>query len=724
VELHGIPLARLWEYLAPGDPMTVREGTGEVLLQYAVDRASSGGLTLALRDGTVRARGVLAGERAGTETWLQLREVEASGIEAAWPPCRLRVPVLRVAEPQVLVRVDTGGGNWARPAAPPAPETEASPTWSAAVGSLEVTGGTVVLDDRIVTPAVTTTFSGLSLRLKDVSTDLTAPVDGELTVSVNGTGKGSVAGAFVPDPLSADLRVALSDVDVTPFQPYSVRLPGAELKKLTAGLTGTLKIGPGTPSVQFEGEGSLRGLQIAGAGEERLLGCEHALLRGVRLTVAPDRLRVQRIDVDGAEFKLHIDKKGNFNLAQLTVEEGAPPATRTPPREPMAVDITRIVFARTGGSFTDESLILPFGTRIHSMHGDVKDFSTRSTAPARLDLEGRVLEEGYFKSSGTLRLADPLAASDINVLFRDVQLPSLTPYSAQFAGYSMQQGMLDLDLRYRLADRKLLGDHHVVAKDLVLGPKVEGAEGPGLPVRLAVALLKDRQGRIDLEVPVEGTVDAPEFNYSSVFWQALKKILGQRGHGPLPRHRKALRGRRRGAGAGGLRRRPRRPPGPEVDKLAKVATELAGSRRDLPRHRGTLRPRHRHRRPASRSPGGQDRRPAHAGDDPGQILEALYAESFSPERLETERLQFAAAGAVSGASFYEAPAGAAHRGRDGRTGGPVGARHRPRPGDRGCAHRPGPSRSGARQGHRPFPGEEEEAGLDLVPSEMAMTAED
>lgn len=659
VELHGVPLDRLWEYLAPGDPMAVREGRGEVVLQYDVKQAAAAGLTCEVREGTVRVRGVVAGSRDGSETWLKLPEVEASGIELLWPERRLAIPALRLGDPEALFRFQDGTWNWARPAAPPEPApaepAPASAPWKASVARIEVAQGTVVFDDRTVAPPVETTLSDVMLRLQDVSTDLAAPVHGELAASVNRAGKGTVTGQLAFDPFSTDLQVALSGIDVTPFEPYSVRLPGAELKKLTAGLQGRLRIGPAAPTVQFDGEGVLDGLRIDGAGEETLLGCDQAKLHGVRFTLGPDRLRMQRVDVAGAEFKLHIDKAGNFNLAQLTVAEGAAaPAAASPPsqaREPMTVDIARIVFARGGGTFTDESLILPFGTRIHDMHGDLKDFSTRSEAPARLDLEGRVLEEGYFKSTGTLRLADPLAASDVNVIFRDVQLPTLTPYCAQFAGYSLQQGTLDLDVRYRFTDRKLLGDHHVIAKDMVLGPKVEGAEGPGLPVRLAVALLKDRQGRIDLEVPVEGTVDSPEFNYKSVFWQALKKILGNVAKAPFRAIGRAFGMDQEDLELVGFAAGRSELPEPEADKLAKVATELAHregldleieGRFDPVTDTAALRrDRLEAKIDAKRTP----------DTDLDTILEALYTETFSAEKLETVRLQLATA--TTGASFHE-----------------------------------------------------------------------
>jgi hypothetical protein len=588
---------------------------------------------------------------------------------------------------------------------------------------VEIAEGTLVLEDRIVAPPVTTTLSEVSLQLRGLGLDLGAPFEAELNARINGSDRSSASGTLVLDPFSADLKVALAGVDLTSLQPYTVRLPGAELRSLHGGIEGSLRFSPGSPFLQFEGTGSFADLQIAGAGEERLLGFEQARLRGIRLTVSPSRLRVTEAAVDGAEFKIHVDKDGNLNLARLSAPAGE---TQAPAEEEaLPIDIARVVFRGAGGSFTDESLILPFGTRIHSLHGELRDFSTRNTAPARLDLEGRVLEEGYFKTAGTLRIADPLAASDINVLFRDVQLPSLTPYSAQFAGYSMTQGMLDLDVRYRLDAYKLVGDHRVIAKDLVLGPKVEGAEGPGLPVRLAVALLKDKQGRIDLQVPVEGSLDSPEFNYRAVFWQAFKTILGNVAKAPF----RAL-GRAFGAGdeelelvgfaAGSFEL-----PAPEQDKLGRIAAELAGreglsleieGRFDPVADTAALkRERLEARIDARRTP--------EANLD--GILESLYAETFSAEKLAAERLRFEVSGAgAAAASFYE---GLQEQLQQAETVGEEDLSSLARARAQAIAAAltgPGGLDATRVEIEDPAPVKRKKQGSDLVPSEMTMAAGD
>jgi hypothetical protein len=223
---------------------------------------------------------------------------------------------------------------------------------------------------------------------------------------------------------------------------------------------------------------------------------------------------------------------------------------------------------------------------------------------------------------------------------------------AQFAGYAVQDGHLDLDVHYRIVDRRLLGDHRVVAKDLVLGPKVEGASGPPLPLRLAIALLKDKDGRVDLEVPIQGSVDAPEFAYRKVFWQAVRKILANVALAPF----RAI-GRMFGRDdedldlVGFASGRSDLLP-PEQETLAKLAAELAKRPGVTIEVEGRFDPVA--DVVAIRRARLEARIDAKRGslENLEAILEALYAESFSPDRLETERGTFTAA-AFDAAGFYD-----------------------------------------------------------------------
>jgi outer membrane protein OmpA-like peptidoglycan-associated protein len=403
--------------------------------------------------------------------------------------------------------------------------------------------------------------------------------------------------------------------------------------------------------LRFDGSADLRGLDVEEAGGGKLASCERLHADGIRLTGTPDRLRVRGLTLDGAFAKIHIDKEARLNLSELATTPA--PATPAPPASPasegMPIEVGTIDIRGASVDFKDDSLILPFATLVHSLGGSIRDLSTHGSAASSVALEGRVDETGYAKVDGALRPGDPLAATDMRVTFRGVPLVSLSPYAAEFAGYALESGSLDLDIRYQITNRALIGDHRVVAKDLVLGKKVEGATGAGFPVRLAIALLKDKEGRIDLSVPVEGTVDSPEFAYRKILWQAVKKILANVATAPF----RAL-GRLFGSDEDDLELVDFDPGSselipPELDKLQKLAEEL-GRRPELAlkvegRFDGeadteALRRLQLEARIASRREAAAQ---AAAETDAATlelVLESLYAERFSPAALETKRLEF------------------------------------------------------------------------------------
>ena len=646
-EVTGISLARVWSYAAAGQPLVLHDGFADVSWSYDL-RVEGDALSLALDDAAATVRDVKVRPLEGGEDWLALPLVEAKAIRAAWPESRLEVGSVRIDAPHVLARREVDGrtswqsalARWL-PAPGAAAESGGKP-WTVLVGTIDVTGGSGRFEDLAVEPDVPVEISAAALTLTGVSSDLAAPVAVRASLRVNGSAEAAASGSVVPDPLAADLEVSLSGLDVVPFHPYAKRIPGAEIRGGRAGAKGRLRVAPGSPSINFEGDASLDGLEIHGAGADRLIACDEARASGIRLTQAPDRLRIKHLGLDRAFLKLHIDREGKINLARLAQADPGTPAAPAPSStsKPISVDITAIVLRDAKVDFTDESLILPFGTEIHSANGSIQDLSTTSAAAARLELEGRVAATGFVKSGGALRVSDPLASTDVDVTFRDVQMPDLTPYVAQFAGYSVKSGVLDLDLHYRIQDRRLVGDHKVVIADMVLGPKVEGADAPGLPIRLAIALLKDKDGRIDLEVPVEGTIDSPDFNYRKIFWQAFKKILGNVVKAPFRAIGRAFGRDDEDLDLVGFASGRSDLIAPEQETLTKLASELAG------------------RPEISIEVGGRfdpiadvqalrqetlDRRiDARRTDDATleAILESLYAETFTPERLAERRAGF------------------------------------------------------------------------------------
>jgi len=663
IQVSRLALADLAKRFAPGASVVIRSGEAEIAIDYDL-RKNANGIQLRVTRGESTVTDLALASRATSAELLTVPRLEIRGTNIAFPARTVEIGSLRIDDPTGAIgwdpegRFDWSSGTTAvatasvksesTPPEPPSakPRSPREASWKVRIAKTGIEGGTLHFEDQQTSPPVRFDLTGLTLSAEGVTNDKSVPVPFTLT-GASGDGKVSLNGQVTPSPLLLDSRAKLDAIDLVPFQPYASAIKGLTLGAGTLDFDGTLRIAPGEPYL-VEGDGALDGIELIDASDHKLLGCRKAAIRRVRLDGATSRFRIRSVDLDGLYANVVIDRQRNLNLSAIG-EKSPPPPTAAPaiakPNK-SSVDIGTIDIRNATIDYRDDSLVLPFATAIRSAKGKVVDFSTTSRAAATVRLDGDVGEHGSVKVDGTMRMSDPFAGTDLNVHFRSVPMPTLSPYSAEFAGYAIERGDLDLDVRYRIVNRKLTGDHRIVATDFTLGKRVSGTKA-GFAVRLAVALLKDRDGRIDLQVPIEGTIDSPEFNYRAVMWQAVKKILGNIVKAPF----RAL-GRLMGMGgedlqvvsfdAGDSTVGP-----PEQETLRKIAEELvkrpeleleiAGgfdSDLDVPAMKQT--------KFEALVAARRDVPVTEKSEPPSldAILEALYAETFTPERLEQERAKF------------------------------------------------------------------------------------
>ena len=175
--------------------------------------------------------------------------------------------------------------------------------------------------------------------------------------------------------------------------------------------------------------------------------------------------------------------------------------------------------------FTDDSLPLPFNVRIQDLGGEFSSFETQNTKPARVRLEGHVKPYGYAKVEGEMFPLDPAQKLNINLLFNNINMTRLSPYSGKFVGYAFKDGKLDLDLDYHIENSQLLGENSIILHDLTLGDVIESPDALNLPLQLAIALLKDSNGKIDMDLPVKGDLNDPKFAYGTLIFKAIGNLI-------------------------------------------------------------------------------------------------------------------------------------------------------------------------------------------------------
>ncbi len=417
---------------------------------------------------------------------------------------------------------------------PAQPAQEAAAPWRYRVDKIEIANLGVVLQEASVNPALELALDNIAVQVDSVSNDLAAPLPVRLSFDARTGGHFESEGKLVPSTASADVNFKLTDFALKLAQPFltaKTTLTLADGKLSTQGRAIYNDKGP-----NVKGEFAVRDLRLMEPGADQPLLAWKTF--GSRdLTLTQKELNLGELRLNGLDTRLLIDKDKNINFKQVMKASGAEkpapvPAEKAPAPEkavPSAptfiVNIDRLRFSKGEMDFADQSLILPFGTRIHDLHGSIAGLSNRPGAVGQIELDGAVDEYGLARAVGHVDLTNPTDSLDMRVQFRNVEMTRLTPYTATFAGRKIDSGKLSLDLQYKIKQRQLQGENQVIMDKLTLGERVESPTAKDLPLDLAIAILQDGDGRIDLGLPVAGSLDDPTFSYGSIVWKAITNVL-------------------------------------------------------------------------------------------------------------------------------------------------------------------------------------------------------
>lgn len=431
------------------------------------------------------------------------------------------------------------------------PETE-EPGWSASLDALGVSGVRVALADRSFDPVVAYDLENIRIGLKDLRTDGTTPVGFEASLQVKQGGKMRASGSVGIDGSRAAGKVSIERVSLKPLQPAVARHSTLRLEsgEISAAAKLEYRAGKSRPELRVTGRAALDNLLLnESASGERLLSWRSFAAEGVTFGLAPDRLHVAEARLIEPGAKIVVFKDRSLNLVQVlktqpATESKAPTAaiTDVPRPEPVrtssggtggpeatatpfAISVDRVRVENGVVDFADLALVLPFAAKVEEFQGSATGISSDAASGAALKLEGRVGEFGLARVDGTLKPFQPKTYTDIGVVFRNVEMLPLSPYTATFAGRRIASGRLALDLRYKIENSQLAGDNKVAMEKFTLGERVDAPGALNLPYDLAIALLTDADGRIDIAVPVTGNVDDPQFSYGHLIWQAIATVI-------------------------------------------------------------------------------------------------------------------------------------------------------------------------------------------------------
>ncbi|MGA8049539.1 MAG: DUF748 domain-containing protein [Burkholderiales bacterium] len=408
-----------------------------------------------------------------------------------------------------------------------AAKAEGAP-WHLGLDALKLADIRIALADRGFSPAISYELTDVSATLKNLSNDWSAPVAFDASLRVAQGGSLAVEGNYVPDGSAADARVKLTRLNLVPLQPALERYATLILKSGDLSADATLQYGAKKSGATLRAGGALSvaGLVINEAQSgERFLSWKSLSAAGIRFGLGPDRMTVKEIRLVEPGAKITVFKDRSVNLATALKKQPSPSPATPAQRGNFPVSVERVRVQNGTVDFADLSLALPFAARIREFGGVVTGISSDPASRAQMKLEGRVDDQGLARVDGAVSPFAPKRFMDVRAEFRNVEMSPFTPYSATFAGRKIASGRLSLDLEYKINEGKLAGDNKMLLDKFTLGERVESPSALHLPLDLAIALLTDSEGKIDIAVPVRGDVDNPKFSYGHLIWQAIVTVI-------------------------------------------------------------------------------------------------------------------------------------------------------------------------------------------------------
>lgn len=443
----------------------------------------------------------------------------------------------------------------------PDPKAPKGPDWSVQVGKLGLTESALHLTDLTSPKPIKLDVEPFELTLEHAGTDPAQQLGFAIGGGFNRKGRFSFAGTLLPKDVTGDIRIDTDGLDLSAFEPYVTTSLNARILSALLTAKGRLQLRNDAQGrrVNFSGDATLARVRLL----DKLSDDDFvhwAALSASRIEVdlpkaKPPRIDIGAIALSGFYARMIVTADGKLNLTDvlrsedqaatsLTRVEGvtpgeapAPNLSAKPKDKPVASTSTapatpppELRFGQVilqGGriNYTDLFIKPNFTANLTDIGGKVGAFGSVDPTPAEINLAGKLDTTAPITISGKLNPVAPRAFIDLSAKAEGVELTHLTAYATKYAGYPIDKGLLNVDLHYRLNDGKLSADNHLFIDQLTFGDHVDSETATKLPVTLAVALLKNARGEIDVNIPVSGSLDDPQFSLGGVVFKAFMNVI-------------------------------------------------------------------------------------------------------------------------------------------------------------------------------------------------------
>ncbi|PRE50791.1 AsmA family protein [Burkholderia multivorans] len=476
---------------------------------------------------------------------------------------------------------------FASPAQPAVPQRTvarkaqaAAPSWHYRIDALNVKEASANFTDLSTPRPVKLAIKPLDLSVQKLGDDMTKPLPVQLKATLNRKGSLNVTGDVTAQPLKLALKIDGNRVDAAAFEPYFGSALNATIASALLNAQGNLTFAQAKDTMRAAYRGNVALVDVRML--DKATSDPFAGWRSLALTNLKANYDDKGTDVDAARVtfsnfygRVLLDAQGRLNLNDIVAKETGPaqsltrdasksepvplsPGVTPPaaaqaasaaaaqqasapaaasatvvvkaaptPQRPVRMHFGELVLQNGRVTYTDNFIKPNYTANLVAIKGTVGAFGTDSTTSAPVDVAANLAGNGPISIKGSVNPLIDKPALDLTATAHDIELTNLTPYSAKYAGYPITKGKLNVDLHYQLANDQLKANNHIFIDQLTFGDHIDNDTATKLPVKLAISLLKNTRGEIDVNLPVSGSLSNPEFSVGGLIWRALLNLIAK-----------------------------------------------------------------------------------------------------------------------------------------------------------------------------------------------------
>lgn len=551
LKIEGVSLPKYAGYVSEFFAGEIAQGTVNVSGQYGFSLAGKTP-AVTLTNGLVQVRNLKV--TAKGETLVTLATVDVRAISASLEERSIKVAELATSGLEAKVVREKDGSinllNLIKPqpvktnemAAVTTASTNAVVPWKVALDSLQVTNYSVSVEDQTLAKPAKLKVDQVAVRVDGFQLTTNATLTTKIAARLNEAGTVEVSGPVHVFPPDGELTLALKEMDLRPFQPFAAPFVNVAIRSGLLSTSGKAQFAlpaGGAPKFQFSGDVKLDKFDTADGTEfQDFVKWESLVISGIQLKSEPQDLQVQEVDLKGLQTSLIIgtNKKSNIetvlmlkpvatNEVATTAVTNKTVAASGASTNVVPVKLTKLVLENASLKYADHSILPHCNFAVQKFDVSIDGLSTIGEQPATVNVSGRVDELAPFSVTGRVRPVLGNLLLDLVVSNRNTDLTAFTPYMEKFGGYPIVKGKVSIALKYDIQGMALKSENSVVVDQFTLGTKNSSPDAINLPLKLGVALLKDRHGKIELDLPVSGRLDDPQFRVFPVVMKVLVNLV-------------------------------------------------------------------------------------------------------------------------------------------------------------------------------------------------------